>query len=149
MFFTMRKFYIFTLIAIGLVVGTAAVSFLSLDQNTEVVPQVDSLPDLEDRTLIKAVLEAPDLAYSVSMPEGSTAYDLMATAAAQHNDFSFKGKEFSGLGFFVEEINGLPQDKEKGFYWIYYINGEKAPVGISQYKLKANDIITWKYEKEH
>ena len=82
--------------------------------------------DLDDRTLvtddrtakdiIQAVLEVQDLSYKVFVPEGSTAFDLMSTAKAKYDNFSFDGKEFTGLGFFVEEVNGLKQDKDKAMY---------------------------------
>lgn len=62
--------------------------------------------------------------------------------------FTFSGKEYSGLGFFVEEINGVKNNTQEGRYWIYYINGKKAQVGISSYILKPNDIIMWKYEPD-
>lgn len=75
----------------------------------------------------------------------STVYDVMDKLQSQ-GKFSFKTKEFAGLGYFVEEINGVKQDTKAGKYWIYYINGESAKVGISNYILKPNDIIEWKYE---
>lgn len=62
----------------------------------------------------------------------------------KESDFSFKGKEYSSLGYFVEEINrnkGTP-----GKYWIYYVNGKEASVGISKYILKNGDIIKWSQE---
>jgi hypothetical protein len=57
-------------------------------------------------------------------------------------------KNYSGLGYFVNTINGIQSDTLSGTHWIYYINGIKAQIGISQYTLKSNDIITWKYESQ-
>ena len=68
--------------------------------------------------------------------------------AQETSDFQFKGREFPGLGFFVQELNGLAENPRQGTFWIYYINGEKAKVGISAYTVKADDIISWKYEHE-
>lgn len=145
----MRKLSVFlTIIGAASVIG-AAIFTVKIDKpEVEIIPG-SNLARIERDNLIKAVIETPDLTYDVLVPEGSTVFDLMIKADSQYDDFSFKGREFSGLGFFVEQINGLAQDKEKGFYWIYYVNGKKAPVGISQYKLKNNDIITWKYEAEN
>ena len=59
-------------------------------------------------------------------------------------NFSFKTKEYPGLGYFVEEINGVGGGQGK--YWIYYVNGKEASVGIKDYVVKEGDIISWKHE---
>jgi len=92
------------------------------------------------------VLLAGDRKYEIAVPENSTVFDLMS-ALKQRGDFDFKGKNSTGLGFFVEEINGLKNNPSDNTYWIYYVNGKAANVGISNYILKPNDVITWKYEK--
>ncbi len=153
----MNRFPTLKFIAIGTVVVASVFSFWLWVQQPEITLERDRTYESADRTTedrtekegVQAVLEVPGLSYEVFVPEGSTVYDLMAAAASKYNNFSFKGKEFGGIGFFVEEINGLAQDKGEGRYWIYYINGETAKVGVSQYKIKENDVISWKYEKEH
>lgn len=84
--------------------------------------------------------------YEAWVSEGTTALELMKFLQDSRG-FSFKGKQFPGLGFFVEEINGLVQNPKERTYWIYYINGETASVGASQYIVQPNDIIEWRYEK--
>ena len=80
------------------------------------------------------------------LPAGATVFTLLATL--QKNDqLSFRAKDFGGaLGQFIEEINGTPNSNDR--YWIYYINNQKARVGVSNYTLQAGDVITWKYETE-
>jgi len=56
----------------------------------------------------------------------------------------FKDKTYSGMGKLIEEINGISNGDK---YWIYYVNGQKANIGISNYKIKAGDVVSWKYEK--
>jgi len=34
---------------------------------------------------------------------------------------------------------------EDGKYWQYFVNGEYAKVGVSQYGLKAGDAVEWKF----
>lgn len=85
-------------------------------------------------------------AYPLQVLEGTSVYDAMRILDG--NKITVDFKSYSGLGHFVEGINGQKSDTIKGKYWIYYINGDKAQVGISNYFLKANDIITWKYEDE-
>ncbi len=83
--------------------------------------------------------------YSEIITATSTVYDMMSKLQSQ-DKFTFKTKEFAGLGQFVEEINGVKNDPQANKYWIYYINGKSAQVGISNYILKLNDLIEWKYE---
>ena len=112
--------------------------------NTYVLPIQESQGQ---ENLIEATLIVEGKTYLVSLPEGSSAYDLMVKAQ-ETSDFQFRGKEFPGLGFFIQEINGLEQNPRIGKYWIYSINGRKAEVGISAYTVNSHDIITWKYEDE-
>jgi len=118
---------------------------LRLDEtNTHVLSSQESQ---EQGNLIEATLAVEEKTYAVSLPKGSSAYDLMVKAQ-ETSDFQFRGQEFPGLGFFIQEINGLEQSPRLGKYWIYYINGKKAEVGISAYTVNIHDIIAWKYEDE-
>ena len=83
-----------------------------------------------------------DKNYKTQTEEGINVYDAMKSI--EDKSFSFKATNYSGLGYFVEEINGVKGTPGK--YWIYYVNNEKAAVGISKYILKSGDIITWKQE---
>ena len=94
----------------------------------------------------KHILYVGEKKYEIAVPENSTVYDLM-NSLKQRGDIGFKGQTSTGLGFFVEEINGIKNSANNNTYWIYYINGKTAGVGISNYILKPNDIISWKYEK--
>jgi len=94
----------------------------------------------------KHSLKVGDKEYDTTLPVNSTVYELMLTLK-QDGQLDFKGKDSAGLGFFVEEINGLKNDPANNTYWIYYVNGRAGQIGISFYHLKANDIISWKYEK--
>ncbi|MCP6726461.1 MAG: DUF4430 domain-containing protein [Patescibacteria group bacterium] len=105
-----------------------------------------------DRTLenvlgtdIAVILETEETRYEVTIPQGSSVFDVMQTA--QDQGFTFAGREFSGLGFFVEEIEGKRQNPKERMYWIYYVNGKKAQVGVSLYIIEDNNVITFKYEE--
>lgn len=98
-----------------------------------------------DQISIAVTIEINGQKYPLSMPEKSTAYEAMAKLVADKK-ITAVFKEFSSLGYFVDEINGVKTDKNAGKYWIYYLNGKPAQLGISQYILKNNDSLTWKYE---
>ena len=82
--------------------------------------------------------------YPVNAPVGSTAYDAMNILAST-TDFTFKSVFYSGLGYFIEEINNVKNSH--GQYWTLYVNGKYSDVGVSDYKLSQGDVIEWKYEK--
>ena len=56
---------------------------------------------------------------------------------------NFKEKTYSGMGEFIEEINGIKNGEKN---WIYYVNNKKAEIGVSNYKINIGDIVSWKYE---
>ncbi len=84
--------------------------------------------------------------YPVEFILGSSVYSVMKNLN-DNGKVSIKFKNYSGLGHFVDGLDGVNSDTFRAKYWIYYINGAKAQIGISQYALKQNDIITWKYEQ--
>ena len=55
-------------------------------------------------------------------------------------------QEFPGVGEFVSRINGVPEDTSK-YFWAFYVNGEMAQVGASQYVTKSTDFVEWKLEE--
>lgn len=52
---------------------------------------------------------------------------------------------YSKYGAFVECINSICSDNNN--YWMYYVNGEMAPVGAGDYSVRNNDTIEFKYGK--
>lgn len=75
---------------------------------------------------------------------GTAVFTLMETMRATDR-LSFHARDFGGsLGKFIDEINGVKNTSDH--FWIYYINNKKASVGVSNYVLQPDDVITWKYE---
>jgi hypothetical protein len=144
------------LILFGILIGLVTLGIISGDRSfdseslrldetrTDVLPLQESQ---EQESLVEATLTVEGQTYVVSLPKGSSAYDLMVKAQ-ESSSFTFRGQEFPSLGFFIQEIDGLEQSPRLGKYWIYYINGKKAEVGISAYTVNKHDIILWKYEDE-
>lgn len=100
----------------------------------------------EQKKQSETTLRINDGEFTSLISATTTVYDLMVKLKSE-NKISFTGKEYSGMGFFVDEINGVKNDNLAGKYWIYYINGQTAQVGISNYVIKPNDLIEWKYGK--
>ena len=75
--------------------------------------------------------------------QDTTLYEIMKIASTE-SDFSFSGVDYSSLGFFVDTIHG--QKNTGGKYWILYVNGTLATVGVSQLLVKPGDHFEWRYE---
>jgi len=54
-------------------------------------------------------------------------------------------KQFSGLGEFVESINGVKPDSKH--FWAFYVNGKSATLGASSYVTKNSDTIEWRLDE--
>lgn len=118
---------------------TTAVA-ITTTTKTEQIPVVEEI-----KNPVNVIMEISDKQYALQLPEKSTAYDAIQKLISD-NKISASLKEFKGIGYFVEEINGLKNNNQTGEYWIYYINGQSAKMGISSYTLKNNDLIKWIYE---
>lgn len=93
---------------------------------------------------IAVTLRLDESEKKIELPAGSTVFTLMETLQ-KNGQLSFRAKDFGGaLGVFIEELNGVPNTRERN--WIYYINNQPATVGVSNYTLRADDLISWKYE---
>ena len=90
-------------------------------------------------------LEINGIKYENEISEEISVYDFMYNLRTK-GEIDFKEKTYSGMGKFIEEINGIKNGES---YWIYYINGEKANIGVSNYKINEGDIISWRYEKNY
>ena len=89
-------------------------------------------------------LSVGDRVYDVALvAQDTTLYEIMKSASKE-SDFSFSGVDYSSLGFFVDTING--QKNTGGKYWILYVNGALATVGVSQLLVKPGDRFDWRYE---
>ncbi len=83
--------------------------------------------------------------YQFDVDVGSTVEQAMKKATA--TGFSYKTKQFGGLGTYVTTINGQAEDSKNNMRWIFSVNNKKATAGISTVKLKKGDTIQWSYEK--
>lgn len=98
-------------------------------------------------SLIAVRLEVGGNVYETQIPESSTVYQLLVQLQDQHQ-IGFDTKPFGSLGVYVSALNGVSENPLGRKFWIYYINGAKAHVGVSQYQLKPHDVISWKLEDQ-
>lgn len=82
--------------------------------------------------------------YPIPYIEGETAYQLLVRIASI-NHFTINATNYS-WGIFVEGIGNLVQDGRDNF-WFLYINGKSSEVGASDYIVKPNDLVEWRYHE--
>jgi len=94
----------------------------------------------------QSILEINDTKYESEVVGVISVYQLMEQLK-EEGKINFKDKTYTGMGKFIEEINGVKNSGEKN--WIYYVNGKKANIGVSNYKIKPGDVVSWKYENNY
>jgi hypothetical protein len=115
------------------------------DKQIELEIELKSLSVSKGEEQIFISLTVLDKNYEIETREGSSVFDVMKELQNNtKNNFSFNYKEYPRMGVFVGEINGIKG--KRGAYWIYYVNGKEASVGVSSYVLKEGDSILWKQE---
>jgi len=118
----------------------------SSEVRNDSAPNKPTVPHPEPEFKNPIILTVNNEEYKIELRDKMTVYTLMQTLSASSiKPFIFATIEYPGLGQFVESINDLKNDRQNGKYWIYYLNGKPAQIGISYYLLKPNDLIEWKY----
>ena len=87
-----------------------------------------------------------NIEYKNTIGGETSVYDFMSKLRSE-GKIDFTEKNYTGMGKFIETINGVRGNGTEN--WIYYVNGIKAQVGVSNYKINKGDIISWKYEKSY
>lgn len=80
----------------------------------------------------------------IRLEEEKTVLDLLEKVT-EENDLEFSFKQYPDLGVFVESIDNVVNDFERNLWWQYWVNGEYAIIGASNYQLKNGDSVEWKY----
>ena len=141
------------LILILVIIITLFISFSFLNSNS---PHPDLITVKSPPLLVKergiggkvnnsVTLEINDIKYQ-SQIEGEINIADFMEKLKNEGKISFVEKNYIGMGKFVESINGIKNEDKN---WIYYVNGQKANIGISNYKISPRDVVSWKYEKNY
>ncbi|MDA1337435.1 MAG: DUF4430 domain-containing protein [bacterium] len=143
----MNKGTLFLLFFVVLLGAGVSVGALLEGRTENIVLSLESVQAVKE-DMIPITLVVKEVSHEMRVAKESNVYDVMVQAQ-EDSILSFKDSEFSSIGFLIEEINGLHQNSRTGEYWIYYINGKMAKIGVSAYTLQKNDVISWRYKKEY
>ncbi len=92
-----------------------------------------------------AFLEVSGVKYETSIQQEISVYDFMQKLKDERK-IDFESKNYTGIGKFIESINEVKNGDKS---WVYYVNNKKAEIGVSNYKIKNRDIVSWKYENSY
>lgn len=123
---------------------TTAASSVSPPATASTVEEVEV--SMISVTLRIVPIGASSTTYAITIANNATVYEVMQQAKAQ--GFTFKDKNFPGIGRYVTQIAGVQEDKHAGVYWSLYLNGAYASVGASSARVHDGDMVTWKFEKK-
>ena len=123
--------------AVGNPLGTAAPAPSRTPRNATEAASADFL---------HASLVVGATPYDLRFRAGETLYQAMQRLQAS-GALTIEGKDFSGIGFFIDGLNGVMNGSGK--YWVYTINGVKASVGVEGYRPNAGDTLVWTFEASY
>lgn len=130
---------------------TTAISQTATSQaNTEATAPKETTEETAVSAQIVVTVSGPGVTQRCEVPVSGSmnVHQLMKQASAQCK-FSYRVKDFTSLGAFVDELGGLVSDQKNGKFWIYYVNGKKANIGVSGYTAQPDDVVAWVYEQEY
>jgi hypothetical protein len=100
-----------------------------------------------------AILEKTEITEKTTSPIGKLEFTYVGQQEIAVYEFmhqlketgqiDFQEKNYPSMGKFITEINGIKNGEKN---WLYYINNEKALMGVSNYKINSGNIISWQYE---
>lgn len=88
--------------------------------------------------VLKVVYDSWNSTTRTSVFNGTTVFELLNSS---HNiTYSI----YPEWGAFIESIEGVENTNET--FWMYYINGSEAPVGVSLYEITESIEIEFRYQ---
>ncbi|MEN1968796.1 DUF4430 domain-containing protein [Lentibacillus sp. N15] len=77
---------------------------------------------------------------AVSFDPGDDAYDVLK-AATDQNNIELETKEYGSMGHYITKIGDVEEDMP--YYWSFNTQGVYSDVGVSSYKVKNGDNLTF------
>jgi len=139
---------IIAVVAIGIIGLSKGFSGKSSETNLKSSASSNTSQTQSVEQPVKVIVDFGDLLKNeVELPakEGMTAFSVLEEAAKK--DGTEVASTKYDFGIMVNSI-GTYKGGEDGKYWLYYVNSKVPEVGADQYKVKAGDVVEWKFEKQ-
>lgn len=132
----------FVSVALALSSSYERVSELPTSQNiSEEV--FDETPRHTEAVTKETAPATPARAHALTADTAGSVESLMQERHSS-GSLTYTSRAYPTLGSFLESIDGLKN--QDGFYWMLYINGSSASVGMSHAQVVPGDRIEWRYE---
>lgn len=83
-------------------------------------------------------------AYTAEFFGSQTVYAILQKLA-QENKIQIEIQE-TDLGVLIEAIDGF-RNGDQNKYWLFYVNGTMAPVGVAEQPVTSQDLVEFRFEK--
>lgn len=83
---------------------------------------------------------------TVEIYSNDTVLSVLERLNEMDNELALVTKEYSGLGYLVEDMAGMLNGEENK-YWQYEVNGEMPQVGANNFVLDDNDKVRWHFSR--
>ncbi|MBN1331707.1 DUF4430 domain-containing protein [Candidatus Dojkabacteria bacterium] len=126
------------LVIIAALIGLGYYLISNSDSDTNDVQEEQQEQQSDIANVFTVPVEITDTAtYQASVQEGQSAFDALNNLTA-NSDFTFEYDEYD-FGVMISSIGGVTPASNQ--FWKFQINGEDAPVGVSDYELKEGDSL--------
>lgn len=88
--------------------------------------------------VLRVVYDHGNSTVRTSVFNGTTVFDLL------NSSYDITYSMYPEWGAFIESIEGVANTDET--FWMYYINGSEAPVGVSLYRITESVEIEFRYQ---
>ena len=90
--------------------------------------------------------ESPPPQVNVTVVNGTNAHDILVEASNQHPCYKLTTEDTS-YGRMIESICDIRKRPNDMFYWLVYIDGKTATVGIDDLKPGQGSKLSFRYQK--
>lgn len=140
-----KRFYFITLILVALtLVGAGCLDNKTETNTTGEVKRETTVTEVAEIN-VDLIIDTGDNkeSYTVTAKENAKVIDILRYADDENN-LSLEIEE-SSFGQFVQGLAGKTGGTD-GKYWLYYVNGESATVGVAEQVIKDGDKIEFRFE---
>ena len=128
-------------------VATLALTVFTACTETKTVEETTTTTDevTENEQMVEVVINngEEEKTYEFSYEEGLTAYDYLMKATEKDNT-ELKTTEYD-FGISIDGIGDMVGGTD-GKYWMFYIDGQSAPVAADKQEVSAGSVVEFKYE---
>lgn len=83
----------------------------------------------------------------IAIENNATVFSIIEKIS-QEKGLDLSAKDYgSGMGAFIEGIDGHINDYSGDKYWQFWVNNEYAKVGAGSYVLQGGELVEWKFIK--